>query len=72
MTNIEKLKKIRLKKLENLRKTGINPYPAKILRTHTNQGALGKFNQLSKSKKKIILVGRQDVRHHQLVTVFSF
>ena len=65
MGNIEKLKKIRLQKLKNLQKAGINPYPAQVLRTHTNQEALNKFAQLAKQKKKITLVGRiRSIREH--------
>lgn len=65
MGNIEKLKKIRLQKLKNLQKAGINPYPAEVLRTHTNQEALNKFAQLAKQKKKITLVGRiRSIREH--------
>ncbi len=56
MSNIEKLKKVRMEKLKNLRKAGIDPYPAKVLRTDTN---------LSRSEKKITLVGRvRSIRGH--------
>jgi lysyl-tRNA synthetase class 2 len=65
MTNLEKIRKVRLKKLENLKKAGINCYPAKVLRTYTNREALDKFGQLSKGKKKISLVGRiRSIREH--------
>jgi lysyl-tRNA synthetase class 2 len=63
MKNLEKIRKVRLKKLENLRKTGIEPYPAKVLRTHTNQEALDNFSKLQ--KRKITLVGRvRSIRTH--------
>jgi lysyl-tRNA synthetase class 2 len=63
MKSLEKIKKIRLKKLSNLIKAGIDCYPAKILRTQTNREALDKFNQLS--RKRIILVGRiRSIREH--------
>jgi lysyl-tRNA synthetase class 2 len=62
MKNIDKIRKVRLKKLENLEKAGINVYPAKVLRTCSNQEALNKFNKL---KGKITLVGRiRSVRGH--------
>jgi len=65
MSNIEKLKKVRIDKLKNLEKAGINPYPAEVLRTHTNQGALDSFNKLIRVKKKITLVGRiRSLREH--------
>jgi len=63
MKNLEELKKIRLRKLENLIKAGINPYPAEILRTHTNKEALGGFKKLT--GKKLTLVGRiRSIREH--------
>jgi len=61
--DIKELRKTRLKKLENLKKAGINPYPAKVLRTHINQEALDNFSKLS--NKKLSLVGRvRSVRGH--------
>ncbi len=63
MKNLEKIRKNRIKKLKNLEKAGINPYPAKVLRTHTNQEALDNFSKLQ--KRKIILVGRiRSIREH--------
>lgn len=63
MSNIEDLRKVRLEKLKNLIKTGINSYPAEVSRTHTNQEALDNFNKLK--NKKIILVGRiRSIREH--------
>lgn len=63
MKNLAKIRKIRIKKLENFKKAGINPYPAKVLRTHTNQEALDNFSKLL--KRKITLVGRvRSIREH--------
>ena len=65
MKNIDKIRKVRLKKLENLRKAGMEPYPGQVLRTNTNQEVLDKFNQLSQAKKRITLVGRiRSIREH--------
>lgn len=74
MDNLENLKQVRMKKLESLKKAGINPYPAEVLRTHTNQEAINDFGKLSgkpdkngvvKSGKKITLVGRiRSIRGH--------
>jgi len=65
MSNIEKLKKVRLKKLRALQKAGIDVYPAEVLRTHSNQRALADFNKLSQAEKKIVLVGRiRSIREH--------
>ncbi len=33
----------RLKKLQRLRERGIEPYPARVTRTHTNQQAIDEF-----------------------------
>jgi lysyl-tRNA synthetase class 2 len=70
MDNLEKLKQVRLEKLENLKKTGINPYPAEVSRTHTNKEALDAFSKLL--TKKIILVGRiRSIRGHGGSTFFN-
>jgi len=63
MSNIEELRKVRIQKLNNLIKAGINPYPAEVLRTHTNKEALDGFKKLT--SKRIILVGRiRSIREH--------
>ncbi|MFZ5559483.1 MAG: lysine--tRNA ligase [Patescibacteria group bacterium] len=63
MINLEKIRRFRLEKLNNLIKAGLNPYPAKVLRTHTNKEVLDNFSKLS--KKKITLVGRvRSIREH--------
>jgi lysyl-tRNA synthetase class 2 len=70
MDNLEKLKQVRLKKLENLKKAGINPYPAEVSRTHTNKEALDAFSKFL--AKKIILVGRiRSIRGHGGSTFFN-
>ncbi len=69
MQPIEKLRQERLKKLNKIRRSGIDPYPAKTQRTYTNKEALDKFNKLSKIKKKITLVGRiRSIRSHGKIT----
>ena len=50
--------KERQKKLKELKKKGLNPYPSKIKRTLLVGEALKNFNKLSLSKKKLFLVGR--------------
>ena len=62
---LEEIRKARLKKLENIRKAGIDPYPAESLRSHKISEALENFEDLSKSGKKITLVGRlMSLREH--------
>jgi len=46
----------RIKKLQELRKAGIDPYPSKAARTHTNREAVEHFDKLS--EKTVTLVGR--------------
>ncbi len=55
---IESLRDERLKKLNNLKAAGIDPYPAKSKRTHTIAEAIKNFGPLSKAKKKVFLTGR--------------
>ncbi len=48
----------RLKKLEELKKKGIDPYPAKTNRTYEIGRVLGEFGDLEKKKEKICVAGR--------------
>ena len=58
MPTIEELRKIRLEKLKKLEQAGFLAYPAKTNRTHSISEVLKDFGKLSKSKKRIVLVGR--------------
>ena len=58
MATIDELKKIRIKKLETIKKAGIFVYPIQIKRTHKISEVLENFSKLSRLKKEIILVGR--------------
>lgn len=61
----EQLYQDRVRKLEALRKAGIDPYPAKSGRTHAILEVLEKFSVFSKQKKKITLAGRiRGLRKH--------
>jgi len=53
---LDEIKEIKLKKLENLRSSGIDPYPEKTERSMTNREALEKFESLQ--GKEIFVVGR--------------
>ena len=50
--------KERIKKLRELQKLGVNPYPEKVNRQFTIGEVLNHFTSWSKTKKKISLVGR--------------
>jgi lysyl-tRNA synthetase, class II len=58
MATVDKIRKIRAKKAEMIKKSLFNPYPQKTKRTHCLAEALGDFTKLFCSKKRIILVGR--------------
>lgn len=54
---------VRLKKLENLRRKGLNPYPSKSKRTLTCKEAVSDFSKLK--DKELYLVGRiRSIRSH--------
>jgi lysyl-tRNA synthetase, class II len=54
----EDILKTKLEKLENIKNSGMEPYPEKTDRTMENQEAVEKFDELSKNRKKVVLVGR--------------
>lgn len=64
---LEELKKDRLKKLEEIKKAGINPYPYQTRRTHTLDQVDRAFNKLQ--NKAVTLCGRiKFIRSHGKVT----
>jgi len=72
MATIEEIKKVRLKKLEALKRAQILPYPGKAKRTHTIKEALKNFTKLSRSKKEIVLAGRiRSLRIHGGASFFD-
>jgi len=69
MAQLEKIKKVRIAKLKDLKKHLILPYPQRVKRTHTISEALKQFSKLTKSKKEIFLVGRiKSLRAHGALT----
>ncbi len=71
MATIDELKKIRAKKLEVIKKAGLNPYPQSVKRTHKIGEALKHFLELEQSKKELILAGRiRNLRIHGKATFF--
>ncbi len=55
---LEDIIKERRKKIENLIKNGVRPFPSKAKRTISIAEALKNFNKLSRSKKHISIAGR--------------
>ncbi len=66
---IEELRQVRIQKLEQLKKAGIDPYPVESNRTHSIVQALEQFGTLSADKKDITLTGRiRSIRMHGKLT----
>ncbi len=66
---IEELRHVRIEKLEELKKSGINPYPVHSSRTHKIGQALEDFENLSQKKTPTTLVGRiRSIRTHGKLT----
>ena len=55
---LEEIREARIEKLKKLQKAGVDPYPAKSLRTHAINEAVKDFDKLSKENKNLTLVGR--------------
>lgn len=65
MPTLEELRKTRIQKLENIKKAGIDPYPAESFRSHMVGEVLSQFIELSRSKAQIIVAGRlMSLRKH--------
>ncbi len=65
-------RQLRLKKVEELRKLGIDPYPAKSYKTHTNKALVDNFSDLE--NQEVVVAGRiKSLRGHgQLVFMDLF
>ncbi len=71
MDEINNLRQVRINKLKDLIKMGIDPFPSISNRTHLTNQARKDFNSLSKSKKKITLAGRLMSKREHGKLVFS-
>lgn len=59
------IKKTRLKKLGQIKKAGVNPYPTKTHKTHSIKKVLFNFGELSRAKAELTLTGRiTAIREH--------
>jgi len=56
MATLKELRDERLRKLDDLKKLGVNPYPAKANRTHLTSGILSKFDELE--NQQVTVAGR--------------
>lgn len=59
---LEDIRKIKIDKVKELRKAGIDPYPATSGRTHSVSEALDMFDELAASGKDIVLAGRMTAK----------
>ncbi len=71
MSSLEEIRAERIKKIERLRKSGMNPYPAETGRTHSNKDFLSIFSELEKTQISITLAGRIMSRRDQGGIVFA-
>src|SRR3989344_5523840 len=55
---LDEIRKTKIEKVKELRKMGIDPYPASSARTHSISEALLDFDNLENSGNKIVLAGR--------------
>src|SRR3989344_9216425 len=55
---LDEIRNTKIKKVEELRKSGIDPYPAVSSRTHSIVEAINNFDSWSVSQKEIVLAGR--------------
>src|SRR3990167_6662570 len=58
MASMEELREVRLRKLQELRDLGIDPYPARVTRTSTVGEALSLFDVLTRDAEVVTLAGR--------------
>lgn len=58
-------REVRIARLKELRNIGVDPFPSKAQRTHTCNEARTRFNELSESVARVVLVGRiRNQRRH--------
>ncbi len=58
MASLDEIREERLKKLELIKDSGIEPYPGDVSRTHDIKSALSAFDGLVASMEQVVLAGR--------------
>ena len=71
MASLEEIRNTRLKKLDLLKQSGMDPYPSKVSRTFCLGDFAKNFEDLEKSQKEISLVGRVMVIRGQGAILFA-
>lgn len=70
MATLSELRNVRLDKIEKLKNLGVNPYPAKATRTHTNKDILENFEKLENTT--VTVTGRVfSIRSHGKLSFFD-
>lgn len=65
MSSLEEIKKERIKKVQEMEKEGLDPYPEGVKRTHEVGEVLSNFEKLRESEEKVSLCGRvMSIREH--------
>lgn len=73
MSTIDEIRQNRIEKLKKLIRSGENPYPIEVKRTHEIRQVLEDFASLSKKEEEVILVGRvRTIRTHGALTFIDF
>jgi lysyl-tRNA synthetase, class II len=69
---IEELRQVKIQKLEQLKKSGVDPYPVDSHRTHHIGHAVASFDSLSADKTPVTFVGRiKSIRTHGKLAFFD-
>ncbi|HMP67419.1 MAG TPA: lysine--tRNA ligase [Candidatus Paceibacterota bacterium] len=58
MATVEELKKVRIEKLNKIQDAGIDPYPAKVSKTHDIFDLNNNYQKIFESNEKVSIVGR--------------
>ncbi|MBI4120090.1 MAG: lysine--tRNA ligase [Parcubacteria group bacterium] len=65
MASLEEIRRVRISKLEELRKSGSDPYPAQVKKTHSAAEIHGFFDTLASAVEPLFLCGRvRAIRSH--------
>lgn len=73
MSTVDEIRRNRVEKLKKLLKSGENPYPIEVKRTHEIKEVLDDFSSLMKKEEEVVLVGRvRTIRTHGALTFIDF
>lgn len=71
MASVEELRKVRLEKLNSIKEKGINPYPARVEKTHNISDLEENFTNLEKKGEDVTIVGRVMSMRGQGAIIFA-